>query len=1246
MDPTLFAILESIFVKLATSAVGKALRDIAKDGPVDKAIKRVAGEYAGTYENVDGQLPSWLTNDDVGSIVDLFSRGEQPNQEQAATLVRAFIDAGFDDREATEHNAVVVLRSFFGSLHEELLRSAEGVLYSHQLLSGQNEEMLRAIAGIDTEIRRRLPAALPPQRELLPGPSVPAPLGDQPPEYALVQRLLSEGKANEVMGWLDVHWHTLGPASSNQAWYWWHANRGNALVQLNRHPEAEESFRRALELLPHRPNAIANVAYICLLRGRFQETRIYARQALDEDPNCEPALKILAQATLLLEGLDPALEVAGRLPPTPQRAHLEGALFLSAHRYDDALRELRRAYAGNPEDPTVQLDLARALLQTVQEASDAQGLTRWAVLPASLSQQLDEAEKLLDRSIHSHRSRSNPVELARALLTRAGLLDYRQNPAATTDYEEAGRALPDNAEVVANVARFHLRHRRLQEVVDTTSTLFRSSPDIALLRATALQGLGRSDESIAMLQDTTIDYDPVERAIALADLFIARREPAKAKEALEANEVDAEHWDVALRRAEILALTDGEAASISALQELVSSAPRLGQAKVRVLLGRKLMSASRWAEAAETMGTDITPDAPEWLIESYVVALHNADRFQDCLDFAKTVRERRGVHPAWTRTEARTLASLGHLNEARQLFEHLVAAVPRDTLLELDLAVTAHRLEDDASALAHLPTPVEAAQLETEDVKQVLGLCFALNQPMRAMETAYAFHIARPDDADSYMLFFGTFHNASQLLGDQLRATQVAPGTSVTIDVAGTRYVHKVLGEGDASEAGVVHAPHSAFAQRIIGKTIGDEVMIREDSLGREVGKIVDIRNRFVAVFQDILETFPQRFPTDTGLRRIPIDPDLTLLKKSVDAREARAAQLLEAYGANTIPISALARFSNTTDIEAWYFLIGSAPRLVSVSEDSVQFRAAQAAAQADGPLVLEATTICALDELGILDYLPRLGRPLLVARSTIDMLEQMILNTTQGVRLTVGKVGDQYVKQEVTADDELQHREGLERRKKWIQERCEVRGVTVPRGASYLEMAEMMTQPALDSMLLARESGGVLASEDLRLRSLARGEHQVDGTASFDLATAFHIKEFIDQEKLAECIVRLIRWHYVFMPIGRDVLLRAFAMDGNRPGGNLNTILGTLAYPEVNQSFTVGVIAAFIRAIWLEKLFAQIKDQTVVACLNALQRHPQWRPMLQALIVALRGQFALIPLGEGEVLRIVEQWLRLRGLA
>jgi hypothetical protein len=49
---------------------------------------------------------------------------------------------------------------------------------------------------------------------------------------------------------------------------------------------------------------------------------------------------------------------------------------------------------------------------------------------------------------------------------------------------------------------------------------------------------------------------------------------------------------------------------------------------------------------------------------------------------------------------------------------------------------------------------------------------------------------------------------------------------------------------------------------------------------------------------------------------------------------------------------------------------------------------------------------------------------------------------------------------------------------------------------------------------------------------------------------------------------------------------------------------------------------------------------------LNALQRHPQWRPMLQALIVALRGQFALHPLGEREVLRLIQQWLTLRGLA
>ena len=130
---------------------------------------------------------------------------------------------------------------------------------------------------------------------------------------------------------------------------------GKALLDLKRLDEAEENFRRALEIDPsikNDPQFLAVLGRVSWTRGRFQAAEKYSRRALELDPRNTEALKHLAASHFMQKRYQVALNLYRTLlevDPDDATTHFNiGATLYYLGQSEAALQSFKRALSLDP----------------------------------------------------------------------------------------------------------------------------------------------------------------------------------------------------------------------------------------------------------------------------------------------------------------------------------------------------------------------------------------------------------------------------------------------------------------------------------------------------------------------------------------------------------------------------------------------------------------------------------------------------------------------------------------------------------------------------------------------------------------------------------------------------------------------------------------------------------------------------------------------------------------------------------
>jgi len=558
-------------------------------------------------------------------------------------------------------------------------------------------------------------------------------------------------------------------------------------------------------------------------------------------------------------------------------------------------------------------------------------------------------------------------------------------------------------------------------------------------------------------------------------------------------------------------------------------------------------------------------------------------------------------------------------------------------------------------------------QGEYDDLRRVLGtidrgalvrkptnaailayLLSATGQSRAALEVLYDARRANRESADAHLQYIVRYPTLRRGI-DQ---PEVA-GPEVAVEILGSGAPGWVLLTSSDADAGQSeYALDHPTARAVQGRRTGEPVAFPENP--RIHWSVGALDTKFAFAFRQSLTTYPARFPTERGLEQHEVpdgDPDQfreQLRARLVEGEPLRAA-LHRSYAEGRTTLGSIATVLGLSSVEAIHRILATRTGLIAARGAGDGAQAAESLGEPDVELVLDVSACFVLDAVGALRGGPLARRKLSVAQSTIDEFRAELSRwndyPSEGFPSIAHEAG-QLVRVATTGETVQAARAHFESLLTWLRGNVLIRPITsstYARQAAHREVGHQLGHSFWDSMLVASEPGRLLVSDDAVLRQLYLAEFSGPSVSSASLLQKEATDGVIAKERYEDIALRLLCMRYRYIPTDVSVVVTAARNEAWRPQGSLALVLEVLNGPVVNVQWATILAAQFFRAIWLEGVERQKRENLYTAVLSALCTERQVAEALPIFRACLQASLGLLPFALVETLRTLDVWTKVR---
>jgi len=345
-----------------------------------------------------------------------------------------------------------------------------------------------------------------------------------------------------------------------------------------------------------------------------------------------------------------------------------------------------------------------------------------------------------------------------------------------------------------------------------------------------------------------------------------------------------------------------------------------------------------------------------------------------------------------------------------------------------------------------------------------------------------------------------------------------------------------------------------SFAQKLLERRIGDEVVLRETSFSRDTRKIVNVVSQYQYALWESLDLIQHRFPDAVGVWSVNIKPDEfdagmpESIANVVNSNTEVFEYVETVYKQTGLPIATFAKFVQRDIISVRDGLIHHSELGIRCCQGDQQERdqALSQIAVASIKLVIDLITLLTLHHLNAADVVVGAFGRLCIAQSEIDQLQEVIeRNKAWQTKESygIGKDGDYFVLEPKSQDSVRQYNEHLQKVLHWIDLHCDVvpcRAALDLAPETKREMETLIGASALSTLLIASEPGYLLYSDDWALRQVAKAKFNIEGVWTQIVLMQCCTQAAIDRSDYSQMVIRLVQLNHHYTSIDALVLVEA----------------------------------------------------------------------------------------------------------
>lgn len=1078
------------------------------------------------------------------------------------------------------------------------------------------------------------------------------------------RELLKNYKSTEALDYLTELKNRIWSTAQPIAKYRILTNLGAAEGLQQRHKQSAKLLIEALQYNPTDEVALCNAALGYLLLEDSPQAVLHAKETIELNPANGRAYSILLRALSQDKGLEETIEeIPKQYRETPEVANTIGYLLQLEDRFTEARKWLEIAVKNDGKDsPEPKANLGTLLLKLVQE--DKSSFYTLQISDENLAQ-IREGIELLSAAwgavanTSTARYRLDWIVI-RGLSKRLGG-DFE---GAIEDISLALAMEPSSLVYRKYLAMLYHEKGENQKSINLLEEILKSEriPEVLMLLADILRGEQKFPEATEYLKEL-IDSEASEvikedgRRL-LIRLYIDLKDFPKAEEVLSfLLATDATNISYMVDSATIANASGNRDEALAILSKAMENIKE-DTTNLQILgLADELYFIKAFEEAASIYERIVDKTINSSLSRALTNSYYRAGILDKALEICQILLKKYGPLEYFSEMESAIYEEIGDLPKAKEVCKAYLAARPDHSEMQLRLAVINLRSNDFGELDEFLDSHFEIETLSLDHGLQFAGLLAIRNKYKKAFRVIYELRRTFFNNANAHMKYMGIFIQREKDACDWLNVARAEVDTAVCIeDESHNREWYIIEDRQDADTARREFNLNHPLVKKMLGKTVGDDVLIVDSPYSKVAGKIVEIKSKYVYAFQKSLSSFEKLFPDATGVWGVRVGIPETkgaelegfeTIFNVIDRQHDRNLQVEKLYRERKITIGAFANLVNRDLLDVWGGLT-SIPDLgiICCIGSSEERRLARSVIDEGGKLIADLISIMTLHITNSADTIVQKFGKLGISQSTIDLLYHAI-SERKGIQskgyMVIGKAEDKFVRQEISAEDIKRNLEYLEKIIDWIGKNCEV----IPCSAALnvkrqqrQQLERLIGSSSIETILVASEPGNIFYSDDERLRSLAKRELNINGIWTQALLMKCLDEDFPERGRYNECVIKLINYSYRHTSIDAYVLVEAAKQSDWSPRPPYTTVLKVLGGQHSDERSALIVGTNFLYELWKQPtILVQKRDQIILALLDTITSKRNPRAVMTKLAKMLERKFYIIPLALNEVITLMDLW-------